>query len=100
MHHSSLAGLITIHSAPTALRQHIEWGLNSLLGVPQHFTWRDQPLAAGTIRTTLEYRGEVGLASKFKSLATMVANTLGLHQSLESIEQLSMQVDRFLLLRT
>jgi hypothetical protein len=64
MHHSSLAGLITIHSAPTALRQHIEWGLNSLLGVPQHFTWRDQPLAAGTIRTTLEYRGEVGLASK------------------------------------
>ena len=56
--------MVTLHSAPTALRQHIEWGLNSLLGVPQHFTWRDQPLAAGTIRTTLEYRGEVGLASK------------------------------------
>ena len=64
MHHSSIAGLVTIHSAPTALGQHIEWGLNALLGQPQNYIWRDQPLAAGTIRTTLEYRGEVGLASK------------------------------------
>ena len=71
MHHSSIAGLITIHSAPTALRQHIEWGLNALLGQPLTYTWRDQPLAAGTIRTTLEYRGEVGLASK---IATTLKN--------------------------
>lgn len=71
MHHSSLAGLITIHSAPTALRQHIEWGLNALLGQPQNYIWRDQPLAAGTIRTTLEYRGDVGLASK---IATALKN--------------------------
>ncbi len=71
MHHSSIAGLITIHSAPTALRQHIEWGLNALLGQPLTYTWRDQPLAAGTIRTTLEYRGEVGLASK---IATALKN--------------------------
>jgi hypothetical protein len=71
MHHSSIAGLVTIHSAPTALRQHIEWGLNSLLGVPQHFTWRDQPLAAGTIRTTIEFRGETGLAAK---IATALKN--------------------------
>ena len=71
MHHSSLAGLITIHSAPTALRQHIEWGLNALLGQPQNYIWRDQPLAAGTIRTTIEYRGDVGLASK---IATALKN--------------------------
>jgi len=71
MHDKSLAGLVTIHSAPTALRQHIEWGLNSLLGAPQHFTWRDQPLAAGTIRTTLEFRGEIGLAAK---IATALKN--------------------------
>jgi hypothetical protein len=71
MHHSSIAGLVTIHSAPTALRQHIEWGLNALLGQPQNYIWRDQPLAAGTIRTTLEYRGEVGLASK---IATALKN--------------------------
>ena len=71
MHHSSIAGLVTIHSAPTALRQHIEWGLNALLGQPLHYSWRDQPLAAGTIRTTLEYRGDVGLASK---IATALKN--------------------------
>ena len=63
--------MITIHSAPTALRQHIEWGLNALLGQPLNYTWRDQPLAAGTIRTTLEYRGEAGLASK---IATALKN--------------------------
>jgi len=71
MHHSSIAGLVTIHSAPTALRQHIEWGLNAILGHPHNYTWRDQPLAAGTIRTTLEYRGEAGLASK---IATALKN--------------------------
>jgi hypothetical protein len=35
MHEKNLAGLVVIHSAPLALRQHIEWGLNSLLGTPQ-----------------------------------------------------------------
>ena len=71
MHHSSIPGLVTIHSAPTALRQHIEWGLNAILGQPLNYTWRDQPLAVGTIRTTLEYRGEAGLASK---IATALKN--------------------------
>ena len=71
MQHSSIAGLVTIHSAPSALRQHIEWGLNAILGQPQSYTWRDQPLAAGTIRTTLEYRGEAGLAAK---IATALKN--------------------------
>ena len=71
MHHSSIAGLITIHSAPTALRQHIEWGLNAILGQPLNYTGRDQPLGAGTIRTTLEYRGEAGLAAK---IATALKN--------------------------
>ena len=71
MQHSSIAGLVTIHSAPSALRQHIEWGLNAMLGQPQSYTWRDQPLAAGTIRTTIEFRGEVGLAAK---IATALKN--------------------------
>lgn len=71
MHHASIAGLVTIHSAPTALRQHIEWGINAILGQPLNYTWRDQPLASGTIRTTLEYRGEAGLAAK---IATALKN--------------------------
>lgn len=71
MHEKNLAGLVVIHSAPTALRQHIEWGLNSLLGAPQNIFWRDQPLAPGTVRTTLEYRAPLGTASK---IATALKN--------------------------
>lgn len=71
MQHSSVPALVTIHSAPSALRQHIEWGINAILGQPQNYIWRDQPLAAGTIRTTLEYRGEAGLAAK---IATALKN--------------------------
>ena len=71
MHEKNLAGLVVIHSAPTALRQHIEWGLNSLLGAPQNIFWRDQPLAPGSVRTTLEYRAPAGTAAK---IATALKN--------------------------
>ena len=71
MHEKNLAGLVVIHSAPTALRQHIEWGLNSLLGEPQNIFWRDQPLAPGTVRTTLEFRAPRGTAPK---IATALKN--------------------------
>ena len=64
MHEKNLVGLVVIHSAPTALRQHIEWGLNSLLGAPQNVFWRDQPLTPGTVRTSLEFRAPVGTAAK------------------------------------
>jgi hypothetical protein len=62
-----MSGLITIHSAPSALRQHIEWGLNSILGAPQSIYWRDQPLATGTVRTTLEFRAPSGTAAKIST---------------------------------
>lgn len=71
MHEKTVAGLIVIHSAPSALRQHIEWGLNSLLGLPQNIFWRDQPLAAGTVRTSLEFRAPSGTAAK---IATALKN--------------------------
>jgi hypothetical protein len=64
MHEKNRAGLVVIHSAPSALRQHIEWGLNSLLGSPQNIFWRDQPLSAGTVRTSLEFRAPLGTAAK------------------------------------
>jgi hypothetical protein len=71
MYDKKLAGLVVIHSAPSALRQHIEWGLNSLLGTPQNLFWRDQPLAPGTVRTTLEFRTPSGTAAK---IATALKN--------------------------
>ena len=71
MHEKNLAGLVVIHSAPSALRQHIEWGLNSLLGAPQNNFWRDQPLNPGTVRTAIEFRATIGTASK---IATALKN--------------------------
>jgi len=71
MHEKNLAGLVVIHSAPLALRQHIEWGLNSLLSAPQNIFWRDQPLNPGTVRTAIEFRAPIGTASK---IATALKN--------------------------
>ena len=71
MHEKNLHGLVTIHSAPSALRQHIEWGLNSLFGAPTNIFWRDQPLAPGSVRTSLEFRAATGTASK---IATALKN--------------------------
>ena len=71
MQHTLMNGHLTIHSAPSALRQHIEWGINSLLGAPQNISWRDQPLAAGTSRTSLEFRAPQGSAAK---IATALKN--------------------------
>ncbi len=71
MQDKSYAGFLTIHSAPSALRQHIEWGLNSLLGISHNLFWREQPLSPGTVRTALEFRAPVGTAAK---IATALKN--------------------------
>ena len=71
MHEKNLNGLVVIHSAPSALRQHIEWGLNSLVGEPRNLFWREQPLAPGTVRASLEFRAPIGTAAK---IATALKN--------------------------
>ena len=64
MQEKNLHGLVVIHSAPVALRQHIEWGLNAILGAPSNYFWRDQPLTPGTVRMSLEFRAPRGTAAK------------------------------------
>jgi hypothetical protein len=71
MNDKRYAGLLTIHSAPSVLRQHIEWGLNAILGYTGEYTWREQPLAPGTLRTIIEYRAPLGTAAK---IATSLKN--------------------------
>jgi len=71
MNDKRYAGLLTIHSAPSVLRQHIEWGLSSILGYAGEYSWRDQPLAPGTLRTIIEYRAPLGTAAK---IATSLKN--------------------------
>ena len=71
MKHLQMKGHVAIHSAPSALRQHIEWGLNTILGSPQNFSWREQPLAAGTSRTAIDFHAPFGTAAK---IATALKN--------------------------
>ena len=59
-----VTGFLIIHSAPAALRPHIEWGLQSILGTWVALEWKLQPKAAGTFRTTLEFRDRAGTAAK------------------------------------
>jgi hypothetical protein len=58
------SGLLVIHSAPSALRTHIEWGIQSILGTHIELTWKSQPMSAGTYRTTLTYRTSQSVTSK------------------------------------
>lgn len=62
-----IAGLLVIHSAPAALRPHIEWGLQSILGTWLTLNWREQPCAVGTYRATIEFRDVRGSAAKIAS---------------------------------
>lgn len=61
---SHVTGFLVIHSAPAALRPHIEWGLQSILGDWVTLEWKNQPKAAGTFRTSLEFRDRKGVAAK------------------------------------
>jgi len=76
MHDKKYAGLATIHSAPSALRQHIEWGLNAALGDARDYSWRNQPLAPGTLRTAIEFRATAGTAA---TIATALKNWHYIH---------------------
>lgn len=92
MHHRLRSGYITIHVAPTALRQHIEWGLNSLLGSPHNFSWRTQPLAAGTFRTHLDIRVPVGTSAK---IATLLKNWHYLQFEVSELDEFGGELFRF-----
>jgi hypothetical protein len=60
-------GFLTIHSAPTALRHHIDWAIQTVLGNWIKLSWNPQPLMPGTFRTQLEFRGAQGAAAEIAS---------------------------------
>lgn len=64
---SSVNGLLLIHSAPKALCQHIEWGLQSILGNWVNLKWSEQPHFPGTFRTSVEFRDRRCTASTIAS---------------------------------
>ena len=64
---SQVRGFLTIHSAPSALRHHIDWAIQTVLGNWIKLAWSPQPLMPGTFRTQLEFRGDQGAAAEIAS---------------------------------
>lgn len=60
-------GFLTIHSAPSALRHHIDWAIQALLGAWIKPSWSPQPLLPGSLRMQLEFRDRQGLAAELAS---------------------------------
>lgn len=60
-------GVLTIHSAPSALRQHIDWALADVLGATARCDWTPQMLKAGTFKCTLTWRDRQGVAAAIAS---------------------------------
>ena len=64
---SQVRGFLTIHSAPSALRHHIDWAIQGVLGNWIKLAWSPQPLMPGTFRTQLEFRAPQGAAAEIAS---------------------------------
>jgi hypothetical protein len=60
-------GFLTIHSTPSALRHHIDWAIQAILGTWVKPTWSPQPLIPGSYRTQLEFRDRQGAAAELAS---------------------------------
>ena len=60
-------GFLTIHSAPSALRHHVDWAIQTVLGNLITLVWNLQPILPGTFRTQLEFRGAQGAAAEIAS---------------------------------
>lgn len=61
------SGDLRIYSCPRALVRHVQWSLNQVFEQPVTLEWTPQPLAAGSLATTFEWRGAKAVASKLAS---------------------------------
>jgi len=63
----SVRGLLTIHSAPSALRRHIDWAIQNIVGADAQVNWQPQSLMVGTFKTKCQWRGCGGSAAEIAS---------------------------------
>ena len=66
-HRQQVRGFLTIHSTPSALRHHIDWAIQAVLGNWVKPSWSPQPLIPGSYRTHLEFRDRQGAAAELAS---------------------------------
>ena len=60
-------GVLYVHSAPSALRPHIEWAVGGVFGAPVKLRWQEQPAEPGTQRSEHSWVGPVGTGARLVS---------------------------------
>lgn len=63
----SVHGVLSVHSAPSALCPHIEWAVAGAVGVPVNLPWVVQPAAPGSLRAELSWAARAGTAGTITS---------------------------------
>ena len=63
----SVRGLLTIHSAPSALRAHIDWAIQNILGSDAQLNWLPQPMMVGTFKTKCQWSAHGGSGAEIAS---------------------------------
>jgi hypothetical protein len=66
-------GMIFIHSAPAALRPHIEWALGSALDAQVPLSWTEQHAESGAQRAEFSWVGRVGTGAALASSLARLA---------------------------
>ncbi|MGC3993113.1 MAG: DUF3145 domain-containing protein [Propionicimonas sp.] len=64
---SSTRGIILVHSAPAALRPHIEWAVGAVFGAPVELHWSPQPAEPRSLRGELTWHGRIGTGAQLAS---------------------------------
>ena len=63
----SVYGVLQVHSAPPALCPHIEWAVAGTVGANVSMPWVSQPVAPGSLRAELTWKGKPGMAGAITS---------------------------------
>lgn len=63
----AVRGQLTIHSAPSALRSHIDWAIQGSLGNWVQIDWTPQLLMVGTYKCVVAWRDRAGVAGEIAS---------------------------------
>lgn len=64
---STTRGVLYIHSAPAALRPHIQWAVAGALAAHVDLQWTPQPAQHRTHRAELSWQGPVGTGARLAS---------------------------------
>ena len=60
-------GVIYIHSAPAALRPHIDWAIQAILAKPANLDWTRQPAQPSPLRAEMNWQGPQGTGAGLAS---------------------------------